>query len=104
MSVQTAPCEREPLVPWAEICAGPVAAETAAANTTETGVAAVTVNGAAGLVDTPAGRPDNVTVTGPEKPFSGVIAMLIAELDAPGATLTIGWENWTAKSAAGGDG
>lgn len=104
MSVHAAPCNSEPLVPSAESCACPPAAETVAANTTETGVPPVTINGAAGLVETPAGRPDNVTATEPERPFSGVIVMLTAELEAPGETLTIGWENWIVESATGGGG
>ena len=62
---------------------------------------AATVNGDAGDVVTPAGNPERVTVTEPEKPFWPVIDTAKLELELPAVAVRVAGERERLKSGRG---
>ena len=96
--------ERVPLVACADIVNCPVAAFGDAPIITEAASPELTENGLAGLLVTPAGTPERVTCTLPEKPFKPFTATLTGTLELPCAMLTVLVENPIVKSGCGGGG
>jgi hypothetical protein len=78
-----AECEIEPLVACADIANCPVAAFGDAPMITETVCPVLMEKGLGGLLVTPAGTPESVTCTLPEKPFTPVTLALTGALELP---------------------
>ena len=96
--------ESKPLVAWADIVNCPVAAFGDAPIITETACPVPTENGLAGLLITPAGAPESVTCTLPEKPFNPVTVTLTGALELPCVMLIVDVERPIVKSGCGGGG
>jgi hypothetical protein len=96
--------EREPLVACADIVNCPVAAFGDAPIITETACPELTEKGLAGLLVTPAGTPESVTCTFPEKPFKPATVTLTGALELPCAMLMVPVESPIVKSGCGGGG
>jgi hypothetical protein len=96
--------ERVPLVACAEIVNCPVVASGDAPRIIEAACPELTENGLAGLLVTPAGTPERVTCTLPEKPFKPVTVTLTGALELPCAMLTVVMESPIVKSGCGGGG
>jgi hypothetical protein len=88
----------------AEIVNCPVAAVADAPIITETLWPGSIEKGLAGLLVTPAGAPESVTWTFPEKPFNPVTLTVMGALELPCAMLAVEVERPIVKSGCGGGG